>query len=81
MLLLDQKMHAATLPARPHCSVSRLQRRGQPVANAAQDYRLELPSAAHALLAVAAKNENTNFLAPTHDFRIFLLLKLSLGHP
>jgi len=39
---------------------------GQPVANAAQGYRLGLPSTTHALLAGAAGNKDTNFLAHTH---------------
>jgi len=64
ILLPGQSTNAAMLPAYPHRSVSCLQRRGQPVANAAQGYRLGLPSTAHALPADAARNEKCQFSRP-----------------
>jgi len=72
-------MHAATLPALQHRSVSRFQRPGRPVTNAAQGYRLGLPSTAHVSPAAATRNKNVNFLAHTHNPQFFVRLKLSLG--
>jgi len=53
-----------TLPASPHCSVSRLQLQGRPVAKATQDYRLEPPSPPTPRQRVPRYTKNANFMAP-----------------
>jgi len=71
-----------TLPACPHRIVSRLQRRCWPVFNAAQGYRLGLPSAVvRASPDDAVKNEKCQFLALTHHPRQFFAPKIIPGVP
>jgi len=71
-------MHAACLPI-PQC-ITPPTARGRPVANAAQGYRLGLPSTAHASLAGAAKTKKKQFSDPCPRTP-FLSRKQSLGRP
>jgi len=64
ILLPGQRMHTATLLYYLHHSMSCLHRRGRPITNAAQGYRLELPSTAHASPTSAARNEQCQFSGP-----------------